>query len=63
MNDIQWVLFDFIIYIYICIFPNTYANSDVDECNNKLNMRIVLNMQLKSHRESVLYKLPMDEVE
>ena len=26
-------------------------------------MRIVLNMQLKSHRESVLYKVPMDEIE
>ena len=26
-------------------------------------MQIVLNMQLKSHRESELYKLPMDEIE
>ena len=63
MNDIQWLLFVFIIYIHICIFPNIYSNSYVDKCNNKLNMRIVLNMQLKSHRESVLYKVPMDEIE
>ena len=63
MNDIQWVLFVFIIYIYICTFPSICSNSDVDKCTNKLSMRIVLNMQLKSHRESVLYKVPMDEIE